>query len=104
MIQSVGRRISYIVTMNGTTVAERLLKCTLIPIRAEGRMDVNILEHYIVDVKSVEPREDEWTKEFPHHFLKIKATVDCYGSIKEIETVERKEDWAKIKERGYFMR
>lgn len=65
---------------------------------------MNILEHYIKEVKSVEPYEAEWTAEFPDRkFLKIKVITDCYGCIEERETIENDVDWAKIKERGYFM-
>lgn len=63
----------------------------------------NILEHYIKEIKSVEPYEAEWTKEFNKKFLKIVVTTDCYGDIKEKTTIESEEDWEKIKERGYFM-
>lgn len=64
---------------------------------------MNILEHYIEEVKSVEPYEAEWTKEFNKEFVKIKVVTDCYGRIKETETIESVEDWEKIKEQGYFM-
>lgn len=64
---------------------------------------MNLLEHYIKEVISVEPYTAEWTKEFDAEFLKIKVVVECYGTIEERETVERKEEWEKIKKRGYFM-
>lgn len=64
---------------------------------------MNILEHYIEEIISVEPYNAEWTKEFDKEFLKIKVVTECYGDIRETETVESKEAWEKIKERGYFM-
>lgn len=64
---------------------------------------MNILEHYIVEVISVEPCTAEWTEKFEKEFVRIKVVTDCYGNIKQRETVESKEDWEKIKERGYFM-
>lgn len=64
---------------------------------------MNLLEHYIVEVKSVEPYESEWTKKFDDKFLKIRVVTNCYGCIKESETIETVEQWEKIKKRGYFM-
>jgi hypothetical protein len=56
-----------------------------------------------VEIKSVEPFEDDWTKEYDKNFLKIVVITDCYGCIEERNTIESEEDWEKIKERGYFM-
>lgn len=64
---------------------------------------MNLLEHYIVEVISVEPYTAEWTKKFDNEFLKIKVVTDCYGNVKEHETVESKDKWEKIKKQGYFM-
>ena len=64
---------------------------------------MNVLENYIVNVLSVEPYEDEWTKEFDETFLKIRVVTDCHGNISANETVETEDNWEKIKERGYFL-
>ena len=69
----------------------------------ERRVKLNILEHYIVEIISVEPYNADWTKEFGKEFVQIKVITDCYGNIKESETVESKENWEKIREQGYFM-
>ncbi|ALA07217.1 hypothetical protein SECTIM467_93 [Brevibacillus phage SecTim467] len=64
---------------------------------------MNSLEHYIVEVKSVEPCTEEWTKRFDKEFVKINVITDCYGVTEEREVIESVQNWEKIKERGYFM-
>ncbi len=64
---------------------------------------MNVLEHYIEEVKSVEPYEADWTKKINKKFLKIKVVTDCYGCVEERETIESEEDWNRIKKQGYFM-
>lgn len=65
---------------------------------------MNALEHYIQEVKSIEPYESDWTKDYPgKKFLKIKVVTDCYGCVEEREVIESEVRWEKIKERGYFM-
>jgi len=64
---------------------------------------MNILEHYIEEIKSVEPFEAEWTKNFNKRFLKIIVITNCYGCVEERSTIENEEDWEKIKKRGYFL-
>lgn len=64
---------------------------------------MNLLEHYIQEVISVEPYEEDWTKEFDEKFLKIKVITNCYGCIKEHETIETEKAWEEAKRRGYFM-
>ena len=64
---------------------------------------MNILEHYIKHVKEVKPYTADWTKEHPHEFLKITVDADCYGRVQEYNLIRTKEEWAEIKERGYFM-
>ena len=65
---------------------------------------MNLLEHYIKEIKSIEPCTEEWVKDFPDRkLLAIKVVAECYGIVKEYETVENEKDWNIIKERGYFM-
>ncbi|WP_246589824.1 hypothetical protein [Desertibacillus haloalkaliphilus] len=62
-----------------------------------------MLEHHIKEVKKVEPYEEEWTKDFDSEFVRVVVITNCHGCIEERESIERTEDWEKIKERGYFM-
>lgn len=67
---------------------------------------MNILEHYIVEILSVEPCTEEWTSQDwvkDKNFLTIRVITDCYGCIEERKTVETVEGWERIKDRGYFM-
>jgi hypothetical protein len=64
---------------------------------------LNLLEHYIKEIISEEPFESDWTKKMGKKFIKIKVIVDCYGNIQERETIEEKEHWKEIKQRGFFI-
>ena len=73
---------------------------------------MNLLEHYIKEVISVEDVTKEWEnfirKDTPNFvetnpMLEVKMLVNCYGNIEE--TIERlhKSEWDKIQEQGYYM-
>ncbi|WP_211746366.1 hypothetical protein [Paenibacillus sp. Marseille-Q4541] len=64
---------------------------------------MNLLENYIEEIISVEPYEEEWTKEFDKKFLKVVIVVDCYGIVETRDTVVSEEEWGTAKDRGYFM-
>lgn len=56
---------------------------------------MNILKHYIKEIHSVE--------ELSNGLIKVNLTVDCYGSVREIETQFPKDKWKEVKEQGYYM-
>lgn len=73
---------------------------------------MNLLEHYIEKVISVEDVTKEWEeymKEEDPNFvetdpmLEIKMIVNCYGSIQETKQWFHKTVWDKIQEQGYYM-
>lgn len=65
---------------------------------------MNLLEHYIEEVYSVEPYEEEWTKKFPQHtYVKVSLTYNCYGSINYRKIIFRTEEWEKNQKQGYYM-
>lgn len=73
---------------------------------------MNLLEHYIEKIISVEDVTKEWEKymqeEDPNfietdHMLEIKMIVNCYGSIQETTQWFHKTVWDKIQEQGYYM-
>lgn len=73
---------------------------------------MNLLEHYIEHIVSVEDVTKEWKeymKEEDPNFvetdtmLEIKMIVNCYGSIQETKQWFHKTVWDKIQEQGYYM-
>ena len=64
---------------------------------------MNLLEHHIKEIISVEPYEAEWTKKHDKKFLEIQVVTDCHGCIEESSTIESEDNWDKIKEQGYFL-
>jgi hypothetical protein len=64
-------------------------------------MQMNILEHYIKEIISVEevPHED-WMKQ---KYLNVTLIADCYGDVREYKRWFGTDEWEKVKERGYFM-
>lgn len=73
---------------------------------------MNLLEHYIEKIISVEDVTKEWEEYMqekdPHfvetdHMLEIKMIVNCYGSIQETTQWFHKTVWDKIQEQGYYM-
>ena len=73
---------------------------------------MNLLEHYIEKVISVEDVTKEWEKymqeEDPNFIetdpmLEIKVLVNCMG-VEEYNILRRhKSEWDKIQEQGYYM-
>lgn len=65
---------------------------------------MNILEHYIKNIHSVEPYTAEWTSEFPdREFIKVNMTTNCYGCEQTKDHIFNTAEWANIQEQGYYM-
>ena len=64
---------------------------------------MNVLEHYIKEIKSVEPYLAEWTRKFPDEFIQAQVIADCYGQISEYDIIRTVAEWEQIKEQGYWM-
>lgn len=65
---------------------------------------MNILEHYIKEIHSVEPYEESWTKDFPQKkFVKVDFTHDCHGSVRRTTVVFDTDEWEEVRKQGYFM-
>lgn len=58
---------------------------------------MNLLEHYIVEVISVE--EIKGHKELVY----VDMIVDCYGSVYRTSSIFRINDWKEAQEKGYYM-
>lgn len=73
---------------------------------------MNLLEHYIKKIISVEDVTKEWEEYMkgkdPNFvetdpMLEIKMIVNCYGSMQETEQWYHKSEWDKIQEQGYYL-
>ena len=73
---------------------------------------MNLLEHYIEKIISVEDVTKKWEeymkKDDPtfietNPMLEVKMLINCYGNIKETTKMLHKSEWDKIQEQGYYM-
>ena len=73
---------------------------------------MNLLEHYIKEIISVEDVTKEWEKcmqeEDPNFvetdsMLEIKVLVNCMGVEEYNILCRHKSEWEKIQEQGYYM-
>lgn len=65
---------------------------------------MNSLEQYIVEVHSEEPYKADWTQKFTDSsFVKVEATINCYGSKRRVERVFTAVNWERYQEQGYWM-
>ncbi len=55
---------------------------------------MNLLEHYISEIHSEQTEGD---------YVRVVATINCYGSKKVINRLFSKSGWNEIKELGYYM-
>lgn len=73
---------------------------------------MNLLEHYILDVISVEDItrayesgirrfEPDYTADEPR--LRVTLKINCYGQMEMVKKIWRKSEWEMIKEQGYYM-
>ena len=73
---------------------------------------MNLLEHYIEKVISVNDVTKEWEKymqkEDPNYIeldpmLQVAIIVNCYGQTEGTTKMFHKSEWDKIQEQGYYM-
>lgn len=68
---------------------------------------MNLLEHYIKEVHSVEDVTNEFEESngYPSKepMLKVKLCVDCYGIEKDVEEIFFLSQWEEAKKNGYYM-
>lgn len=73
---------------------------------------MNLLEHYIEKVVSVDDVTKEWEKymqeEDPNFIeadpmLQISMIINCYGQTEGTKKMFHKSEWDKIQEQGYYM-
>ena len=59
---------------------------------------MNILEHYIGEIFSVEPFVMRGTA-----MVKVDLSTNCYGNVRRQTEVFTADEWDRAKEQGYFM-
>lgn len=73
---------------------------------------MNLLEHYIKEIISVEDVTKEWEKYMQEKdpnfietnpMLEVKMLVNCYDNIEETIKRLHKSEWDKIQKQGYYM-
>lgn len=68
---------------------------------------MNLLEHYIVKIHSVEDVTKDYEKRIgvkPNEpVYMVDLTYDCYGKIKREAYIFCKSKFEQVKKRGYFM-
>lgn len=68
---------------------------------------MNLLEHYIQEVHSVQDETNNYiqrTGETPKEpLLKVDLTYNCYGCVERENKLFTKSQWETIKKNGYFM-
>lgn len=68
---------------------------------------MNLLEHHIIEVHSVNDITNDFTKHcgyIPEEpYLEIDMTYDCYGIVKRCKQRFWKSNWDAVKKQGYFL-
>ena len=65
---------------------------------------MNLLEHYIEEVISVKPCNEEWTLEFEGvKFYDVELISDCYGRKERDTHIWRKSQMEQILQQGFYM-
>ena len=64
---------------------------------------MNLLEHYIREIISIEETviNEKWAKGL--EFVKVKMIVDCNGLIEEVERLFTKIEWEMATKAGYIL-
>ena len=68
---------------------------------------MNLLEHYIKEIHSVEDVSDEYEKAIGHkpkeRLYEVDVTFDCYGVVERKRRIMSKSDFEQAKKQGYFL-
>ena len=64
---------------------------------------MNLLEHYIKEIISVEDLriDEEWAK--GKSYVKVKMVISCYGHIETVERISTKKEWIEAESNGYYL-
>ena len=68
---------------------------------------MNLLEHYIKEIHSVQDVSDKFEKATGHKpkepLYEVDVTVDCYGVVERTRKIMSKSDFEQAKKQGYFL-
>lgn len=68
---------------------------------------MDLLEHYIKEVYSVEDITEEFKKKVGYSpcrpMVKVKMRVNCYGIVEDTEHTFFADEWEEAKQKGYYM-
>ena len=68
---------------------------------------MNLLEHYIKEIHSVQDISDKYEKAIRHKskepLYEVDVTVDCYGVVERMKKIMSKSDFEQAKKQGYFL-
>ena len=68
---------------------------------------MNLLEHYINKIHSVQDISDKYEKAIRQKpkepLYEVDITVDCYGVVERKREIMSKSDFKKAKKQGYFL-
>lgn len=73
--------------------------------RSDGKM--NLLEHYIKEIHSVQDISDKYERAIRHKpkepLYEVDVTVDCYGVVERTRKIMSKSEFEQAKKQGYFL-
>ena len=68
---------------------------------------MNLLEHYIKEIHSVQDISDKYEKAIRHKskepLYEVDVTVDCYGVVERMKKIMSKSALEQAKKQGYFL-
>ena len=68
---------------------------------------MNLLEHYIKEIHSVQDVSDKYEKAIGHKPkeppYEVDVTVDCYGVVERTRKIMSKSEFEQAKKQGYFL-
>lgn len=68
---------------------------------------MNLLEHYIKDIHSVQDISDKYVRatesELKEPLYEVDVTVDCYGVVERMKKIMSKSEFEQAKKQGYFL-
>lgn len=68
---------------------------------------MNLLQHYIKEIYSVEDFTEEFKRKVGHlpcrPMVKVKMKINCFGREEDTEGTFFIDEWEKAKRQGYYM-
>ena len=62
---------------------------------------MNLLEHYIIEVKNIN------VLQMPEHikepYIEVEVLCDCWGNKRNVKHITTRENWIRELNQGYFM-